>query len=74
MGVYAKKGEKREEIKARLKEAGVQYLWAQFVDMNGAAKVKQVPFDAFDDIVDEGAGFAGGAKDRTAMISWPVPT
>ncbi len=61
MGVYAKKGENREEIKARLKEAGVEYLWAQFVDMNGAAKVKQVPFAAFDDIIDEGAGFAGGA-------------
>jgi glutamine synthetase len=61
MGVYAKKGEKREEIKARLKEGGIQYIWAQFVDINGAAKVKQVPFDALDDIVDEGAGFAGGA-------------
>jgi hypothetical protein len=37
MGVYANKGESREEIRARLKEAGVEYLWAQFVDMNGVA-------------------------------------
>ncbi|MAF33782.1 MAG: hypothetical protein QF466_08975 [Desulfobacterales bacterium] len=61
MGVYATKGESREEIRARLKEAGVEYLWAQFVDMNGVAKVNQVPFAVFDDIIDEGAGFAGGA-------------
>ena len=61
MGVYAKKGEGRQEIRKRLEAAGVEFLWAQFVDIHGAAKVKQVPMAAFDDIIDDGAGFAGGA-------------
>ncbi|MBW1820099.1 MAG: type III glutamate--ammonia ligase, partial [Deltaproteobacteria bacterium] len=61
MGVYAKKGESRKEIRKRLEAAGVEFLWAQFVDIHGAAKVKQVPMAAFDDIIDDGAGFAGGA-------------
>jgi len=61
MAVFSKKDEKREEIRARLKKAGVEFLWAQFVDVHGAAKVKQVPIECFDNIVDEGAGFAGGA-------------
>ena len=42
MAVYSKRGEKREEIKTRLEKAGVQFLWTQFVDIHGAAKVKQV--------------------------------
>jgi glutamine synthetase len=61
MGVYAKKGESRQEIRKRLEAAGVAFLWAQFVDIHGAAKVKQVPMASFDDIIEEGAGFAGGA-------------
>ena len=39
----------------------IEYLLAQFVDINGSPKVKMVPVDSFDDIVDEGAGFAGAA-------------
>ena len=31
------------------------------MDIHGAAKVKMVPASSFDDVVDEGAGFAGGA-------------
>ena len=61
MGVFAKKGESREEIQKKLEAAGVEFLWASFVDIHGAGKVKQVPMAAFDDIIDEGAGFAGGA-------------
>ena len=61
MGAYAKRGESREEIRKALEAAGVEYLWASFVDIHGAAKVKQVPIAAFDDIIDVGAGFAGGA-------------
>ena len=33
----------------------------QFIDINGAAKVKMVPVSHFDDVIDEGAGFAGAA-------------
>ncbi len=61
MGFYAKKGMSREEVRKGLEEAGIKFLWAQFVDIHGSPKVKQVPIDAFDDIIDDGAGFAGGA-------------
>lgn len=53
--------EKREQVRAKLKEEGIEFILAQFVDIHGAPKVKQVPVDCFDDIVDEGAGFAGAA-------------
>ncbi len=53
--------EKREEVRDQLTEQGVEFLLAKFVDIHGCPKVKQVPVSCFDDIVDEGAGFAGGA-------------
>ena len=51
----------REEIKARMQDDNVRYLLAQFVDLNGSPKVKMVPADHLDDVLDEGAGFAGAA-------------
>ncbi len=53
--------DKREEVRTNLEAQGIEYLLAQFVDIHGCPKVKQVPVDCFDDIVDDGAGFAGGA-------------
>ncbi|MDR2625586.1 MAG: type III glutamate--ammonia ligase, partial [Zoogloeaceae bacterium] len=44
-----------------LKDNHVKYVFAQFVDIHGAPKVKVVPADHFDDILSNGAGFAGGA-------------
>ncbi|MCB2186007.1 MAG: type III glutamate--ammonia ligase [Deltaproteobacteria bacterium] len=40
---------------------GIEFVLAQFVDIHGAPKVKQVPVEFFDAIVDNGAGFAGAA-------------
>jgi glutamine synthetase len=51
----------RTTLKARLEEDGIDYLLVQFVDVHGAAKVKMVPADFLDDVLDTGAGFAGGA-------------
>ncbi len=51
----------REEIRERLAQDGVQYLLAQFVDLHGSAKVKLVPADHLDDVLDHGAAFAGAA-------------
>jgi len=48
-------------LKRRLHEDRIQYLLVQFVDIHGAAKVKMVPVDCVDDVVNDGAGFAGGA-------------
>ncbi|MYC37176.1 MAG: type III glutamate--ammonia ligase [Chloroflexi bacterium] len=51
----------REEIAQRMKDDGVRFLLAQFVDLNGSPKVKMVPVEHFEDVLDEGAGFAGAA-------------
>ena len=51
----------REEIRQAMRAAGVEFILAQFVDLHGAAKVKMVPAECLDDVVDVGAGFAGGA-------------
>ncbi|MDA1189834.1 MAG: type III glutamate--ammonia ligase [Chloroflexi bacterium] len=57
----AKAENKREDLKRRLQEDGIEYLLTQFVDIHGSAKTKMVPISHFDDVVDTGAGFAGGA-------------
>jgi glutamine synthetase len=51
----------RAKIKAHLQNEGIEYLLVQFVDMNGSPKVKMVPSESLDDIIDVGAGFAGGS-------------
>ena len=51
----------REQVLQQMQEDRIEYVLAQFVDINGAAKVKMVPASHFDDVVDVGAGFAGGA-------------
>ena len=52
---------KPAEAKSYLADNGVKYVLAQFVDIHGAAKAKAVPVDHFDDIITNGAGFAGFA-------------
>ena len=61
MKTKAADGDRRERVRETLKEQGVEFILAKFVDIHGCPKVKQVPVDYFDDVVDEGAGFAGGA-------------
>ena len=51
----------RSDVQKKIKDDGIEYLLAQFVDINGSPKVKMVPASTFDDIVDDGAGFAGAA-------------
>ena len=50
-----------DNVKSRLKEDKIGFLLVQFVDLGGAAKVKMCPVEALDNLVDEGAGFAGAA-------------
>jgi glutamine synthetase len=50
-----------DRAKAFLAEHDVKFVLAQFVDIHGVAKAKAVPVDHFDDILREGAGFAGFA-------------
>ena len=51
----------REEVRQRMGDDGIEYILAQFVDINGAPKVKMVPVSHLDDVIDTGAGFAGAA-------------
>jgi glutamine synthetase len=49
------------EAHAFLKDNGVQFVLAQFVDIHGTAKTKAVPVSHFDGLLGAGAGFAGFA-------------
>ncbi len=51
----------REDVRQRMEQDGIEYVLTQYVDIHGAAKVKLVPVSHFDDVIDVGAGFAGGA-------------
>ena len=51
----------REDVRRRMQEDGIEYLLTQFVDIHGAPKVKMVPAAHLDDVIDDGAGFAGAA-------------
>ena len=48
-------------LEGRFEQDGIAYLLIQFVDIHGSAKVKLVPARALRDVVESGAGFAGGA-------------
>jgi glutamine synthetase len=56
-----------DAIIADLQAKGVKYVLAQFVDIHGVAKTKSVPVSHFNDILTDGAGFAGFAVWGLAM-------
>jgi glutamine synthetase len=51
----------RSRLREALERDGIEFLLVQFVDIHGAAKTKMVPVGCLDDVLDLGAGFAGGA-------------
>jgi glutamine synthetase len=50
-----------DEVKSYIDEHNIEFLFAQFVDMHGKPNAKLVPARHFDDLMEEGAGFAGFA-------------
>ena len=50
-----------EQVQQRIEDDRIEYLLVQFVDINGSPKVKMVPANHLEDVVVEGAGFAGAA-------------
>ena len=50
-----------DEIRAHVRQNDVQFLFAQFVDMHGKPSAKLVPASHLDDLLADGAGFAGYA-------------
>ena len=49
------------DLKALIQEKGIEYFLCSFVEMSGIPKAKLVPASALDDMVSDGAGFAGFA-------------
>lgn len=50
-----------DDVRQLVADQGVQYIFAQFVDMHGKPNAKLVPAAHLDDLLEEGAGFAGFA-------------
>ncbi|HXY86168.1 MAG TPA: type III glutamate--ammonia ligase [Gaiellaceae bacterium] len=57
-----------EDIRARSEELGVEFYFAQFVDMYARPSAKLVPAVCLDDLVTEGAGFAGFAAGEIGQL------
>ena len=67
----------REDVRQQMREDKIESLLAQFVDITGSPKVKMVPVSHFDDVLDDGAGFAGaalplGRPSRLNLRRYPV--
>jgi glutamine synthetase len=70
-----------DDVRKIVKDNGIEFLFAQFVDMHGKPSAKLVPAHHIDDLLTEGAGFAGFAAgdigqgpDDPDMIAMPDPT
>jgi glutamine synthetase len=57
-----------EDIRARADERGVEFYFAQFVDMYGRPSAKLIPAANLDDLVADGAGFAGFAAGEIGQL------
>lgn len=51
-----------EDIRARVEEDGVEFIYAMFVEMHGKPCAKLVPVEALEGLMADGAGFAGFAS------------
>ncbi len=56
------------DIRAKSQELGVEFYFAQFVDMYARPSAKLVPAACLDDLVSEGAGFAGFAAGEIGQL------
>jgi glutamine synthetase len=50
-----------DDVRKYISDNGIEFLFAQFVDMHGKPNAKLVPAAHLDDMLTEGAGFAGFA-------------
>jgi glutamine synthetase len=69
-----------DDARKIVKDEGIEFLFAQFVDMHGKPSAKLVPAHHIDDLLTDGAGFAGFAAgdigqgpDDPDMIAMPDP-
>ncbi|MGZ4356811.1 MAG: type III glutamate--ammonia ligase, partial [Gaiellaceae bacterium] len=57
-----------EDIRSKSQDLGVEFYFAQFVDMYGRPSAKLVPAAYLDDLVSDGAGFAGFAAGEIGQL------
>jgi glutamine synthetase len=50
-----------DDVRQRVRDGEIEFLFAQFVDMHGKPNAKLVPAHHLDDLLEDGAGFAGFA-------------
>ncbi len=69
-----------DDARRIVKDSGIEFLFAQFVDMHGKPSAKLVPAHHLDDLLTDGAGFAGFAAGDIGqgphdpdMIAMPDP-
>ena len=67
-----------DDVRKIVADEGIEFLFAQFVDMHGKPSAKLVPAHHLDDLINDGAGFAGFAAgdigqtpDSPDMIAMP---
>jgi glutamine synthetase len=70
-----------DDVRRLVADNGIEFLFAQFVDMHGKPSAKLVPAHHLDDLLAEGAGFAGFAAGDIGqsphdpdMIAMPDPS
>ena len=56
-----------DDAQSLLKDNDVRFVLAQFVDIHGVAKTKSVPAHCLENVVTDGAGFAGFAVSGLGM-------
>ena len=57
-----------KEIRTIAKERGIEFYFAQFVDMYGRPSAKLVPAANLDGLIEDGAGFAGFAAGELGQV------
>lgn len=57
-----------EQIRSTIVDRGIEFIFAQFVDMYGRPSAKLVPAAQLDSLVEDGAGFAGFAAGEIGQL------
>ena len=57
-----------DSIRTEVEKRGIEFFFAQFVDLYGRPSAKLVPAQHLDDLVEEGAGFAGFAAGEIGQV------
>jgi glutamine synthetase len=57
-----------EEIRGTMRDRGIEFIFAQFVDMYGRPSAKLIPAAQLDALVEDGAGFAGFAAGEIGQL------